>query len=158
MISAHEKIDKYDLELISKIKDKGLKYVVLINKTEDCKKEILDTILNQLKVSDVESLIKISLYDDIGLDELKKYIVDTFSKSDLDYEHELIITSQRHKDLLKKSINYLQEALNELESGKPIDIISIYIKNASTALGQIIGADVSEDVMQKIFEKFCLGK
>ena len=42
--------------------------------------------------------------------------------------------------------------------GQPIDIISIYIKKATKTLGEVIGADVSEEVVHKIFEKFCLGK
>ena len=63
-----------------------------------------------------------------------------------------------HKDLLKKSVEYLNSALNEVNIGQPIDIISIYIKKATKTLGEVIGADVSEEVVHKIFEKFCLGK
>lgn len=158
MISAENKIDEYDINILSKIKNKGLKYIVLINKMEEKEKSIFDTFMKELNKINVNNVIPISIYNDFGLEELKKYIVSTFNKNDLDFEHELIITNERHKDLLKKSIEYLQNALNEVNIGQPIDIISIYIKKAAKTLGEIIGADVSEDVVHKIFEKFCLGK
>ena len=60
--------------------------------------------------------------------------------------------------MLKKSIKYLEEAISEIDVNKPIDIISIYVNKAAKVLGEIIGAEVSEDVISKIFEKFCLGK
>ena len=81
-----------------------------------------------------------------------------FDSNDLDYSNELIITNERHKDLLKKSVNYLKDAKTEIFNGQPIDIVSIYVKKATKTLGEIIGADVTEDIISKIFEKFCLGK
>ena len=91
-------------------------------------------------------------------DELKKLIEKMFFENDYDYEHELIITNVRHKDLLKKATIALNAAKNDLINGMPIDLLSINIKNAAKDLGEIIGADVSSDVVNKIFEKFCLGK
>lgn len=158
MISAENDIDEYDINILSKMQNKGLKYVVLINKIEKIEKSIFNTFMDKFKKIGVENIIPVSIYNNYGLEELKKYIVDIFNKNDLDFEHELIITNERHKDLLKKSIEYLENALNEINIGQPIDIISIYIKNAAKVLGEIIGSDVSEDVVQKIFEKFCLGK
>lgn len=158
MISAENNFDDYDKKILSKIQNKGLKYVVLINKMEEKEKLIFDTFMDELNKIDIQNVIPVSIYNDFGLEELKKYIVNTFNKNDLDFEHELIITNERHKDLLKKSVEYLESALNEVNIGQPIDIISIYIKKATKTLGEVIGADVSEDVVHKIFEKFCLGK
>ena len=158
MISAENEIDDYDKNILSKIQNKGLKYIVLINKMEKKEKSIFNTFLNELNKIEVQNVIPVSIYNDFGLEELKKYIINTFNKNDLDFEHELIITNERHKDLLKKSVEYLESALNEVNMGQPIDIISIYIKKAAKTLGEVIGADVSEDVVHKIFEKFCLGK
>ena len=158
MISAENDIDDYDKNILSKIQNKGLKYIVLINKMEEKEKSIFDTFLDKLNKIEVQNVIPVSIYNDFGLEELKKYIVNTFNKNDLDFEHELIITNERHKDLLKKSVEYLNSALKEVNMGQPIDIISIYIKKATKTLGEVIGANVSEEVVHKIFEKFCLGK
>ena len=121
-------------------------------------KSVLDGILKELKEKGINEPVLISVEENTGIDDLKKKIIDMFDSSDLDYSHELIITNERHKDLLKKSIGYLNDAKVEVNNGQPIDIVSIYIKKASKTLGEIIGADVTQDVISKIFEKFCLGK
>jgi tRNA modification GTPase len=114
--------------------------------------------LNELKEKNINKPICISVQENIGIDELKDQIIKLFNSSDLDYSHELIITNERHKDLLKKAVNYLLEAKNEIALGQPIDIVSIYVKKSTKTLGEIIGADVTQDIISKIFEKFCLGK
>ncbi len=158
MFNVQEEISNEDLEILSKIQNKGLKLITLVNKMDKINKSIFDTILNELEQNGIKDVIPISIYNDEGIDELKNTIKNMFYNNDLDFEHELIITSERHRDLLKKSVICLEDALNEIKIGRPIDITSIYIKNATKYLGEIIGTDVSEDVINKIFEKFCLGK
>lgn len=158
MFNAENKIEKDDLELLSKIQNKGLKNIVLINKMDKVQKSIFDTFLKELKQNNIENILPISIFKDEGIEELKNRIVQIFNTNDLDYEHELIITNSRHKDLLKKSIDELKNSLELLNNNQPIDIIFINLKNATRYLGEIIGTDVSLDVVHKIFEKFCLGK
>ena len=158
MFSPENKIQKEDFELLSKIKNKGLNYIIVINKVDEYKKSIFDTFMDEFEINDKNNAIKISVKDEIGIEELKSRIKQMFERTDLDYEHELIITNERHRDLLKKSIDVLNLAKEEILKNMPIDIISIYIKNATKYLGEIVGLDVSEDVTKKIFEKFCLGK
>ena len=122
------------------------------------KKSILSTIMNELEHNGIKKAVCISAQENDGIDDLKNEITRLFNVSDLDYSHELIITNERHKDLLKKSINYLIDAKNEINLGQPIDIVSIYVKKCTKTLGEIIGADVTQDIISKIFEKFCLGK
>lgn len=158
MLSPENKFDEYDKNILSKIQNKGLKFVVLINKSDKNEKMIFDAFMDELRKMYIENVIQISIYENNGIDDLKKYITNIFNNNDLDFEHELIITNERHRDLLKKSKEYLNDSLIEVKKGQPIDIISIYIKKAAKTLGEIIGSDVSEDVVHKIFEKFCLGK
>ena len=99
-----------------------------------------------------------SIINNYGIDELKEKIERIFNTCDLDFENELIITNERHRDLLKRAKGYLNEARNQIENNEPIDIVSIVIKTASKSLGEIIGSDVNQDIINKIFEKFCLGK
>ena len=158
MLSVENNMDDNDKNMLLKIQNKGLKYIVLINKMDMNKKSIFDTFMDELEKIGIKNVIPVSVKNNEGIEELKKYILKTFNENDLDYEHELIITNERHKDLLKKSIEYLSSAINEVNLGQPIDIVSIYIKKATKTLGEIIGEDVSEEVVKKIFEKFCLGK
>ena len=64
----------------------------------------------------------------------------------------------RHKDLISKAKEELKATAETVSSGLPIDMVSITVKNAISSLGEILGESVSEDVLKKIFEKFCVGK
>ena len=158
MFSPENKIENMDFELLSKIQNKGIKFIVVINKMDKYEKSIFDTFMNEFEQKGIKNVMTISVKDQIGIEELKLSIKQMFEKSDFDYEHELMITNERHRNLLKESVNYLEDAKKEIQNGMPIDIVSIGIKNATKYLGQIVGLDVSEDVTKKIFEKFCLGK
>lgn len=158
LINGQEGVSKEDFEILSKIQNKGLKYITVINKMDLTEKSILDGILEELNKNGIKELICISVENNEGIDELKNEIIELFDANDLDYSHELIITNERHKDLLKKAIGYLKDAQKEIAFGQPIDIVSIYVKKSTKTLGEIIGADVTQDIIAKIFEKFCLGK
>ncbi len=158
MINANSIIDDEDKNIISKIQNKGLKFITVINKIDQVEKLIFDVFLEELKQIKVDNPIFLSVKDNHNIDNLKNRIKELFLNNDFDYEHELIITSIRHKDILKRSVDNLYKAKNEIEIGQPIDIVSIYVKDAANLLGEIIGSNVSEDVISKIFEKFCLGK
>lgn len=158
LINGQEGVSKEDFEILSKIQNKGLKYITVINKMDLTEKSILDGILEELNENGIKEPICISVENNEGIDELKNEIIELFDANDLDYSHELIITNERHKDLLKKAIGYLKDAQKEIAFGQPIDIVSIYVKKSTKTLGEIIGADVTQDIIAKIFEKFCLGK
>ncbi len=158
IINGEDGISKEDFEILSKIQNKGLKYILAINKIDVASKNALNGILDEIKQNELNDPIFISVQENKGIDKLKDEIIKLFNSNDLDYAHELIITNERHKDLLKKSVDYLNDAKKEISLGQPIDIVSIYVKKATKTLGEIIGADVTEDIISKIFEKFCLGK
>ena len=158
IINGEDGISKEDFEILSKIQNKGLKYILAINKIDVASKNVLNGILDEIKQNELNDPIFISVQENKGIDKLKDEIIKLFNSNDLDYAHELIITNERHKDLLKKAVEYLNDAKKEISLGQPIDIVSIYVKKATKTLGEIIGANVTEDIISKIFEKFCLGK
>lgn len=158
LLNVESDIDDEDKEILSKIQNKGIKLITAINKTDKGQKLKFDSILDELKRFGVNEVIKMSVLNNEGIDELKNKIEEIFNTNDLDFENELIITNERHRDLLNKSKEYLEIAKKEIENNEPIDIVSIVIKNATKSLGEIIGADVNQDIVNKIFEKFCLGK
>lgn len=158
LLNVESDIDDEDKEILSKIQNKGIKLITAINKIDKGRKLKFDGILDELKQFGVNEVIKMSVLNNEGIDELKNKIEEIFNTNDLDFENELIITNERHRDLLNKSKEYLEVAKKEIEDNEPIDIVSIVIKNATKSLGEIIGADVNQDIVNKIFEKFCLGK
>lgn len=158
LLNVESDIDDEDKEILSKIQNKGIKLITVINKIDKEQKLKFDSILDELKQFGINKVIKMSVLNNEGIDELKNKIEEIFNTNDLDFENELIITNERHRDLLNKSKEYLEIAKKEIEDNEPIDIVSIVIKNATKSLGEIIGADVNQDIVNKIFEKFCLGK
>ena len=136
-----------DSEILEAVKDKN--HIILINK--------IDIENNKIDIKD-ENVIRISAKTGEGIGELENKIEEMFNLKKLDTENEFIITNIRHKDLLNKARNGLNQAKETIMNGLPIDMISINIKTAIESLGEILGESISEDVLNKIFEKFCVGK
>ena len=132
-------IEKIGVEKSLKILEEMDLVLYLINAEEG----VLNGILNELKEHGIKEPVCISVQENSGIEDLKNEIINLFDTSDLDYSHELVITNERHKDLLKKSVGYLNDAKAEINNGQPIDIVSIYVKKCTKTLGEIIGADVT---------------
>lgn len=158
LISANEKIKETDMDMLSKIKNKGIKLVVAINKMDEMEKSVFDTNMEQIGLIGEINTVKISAVKENGTEELKVKLKQMFNIHDFDYSDENIIVNRRQKDLLEKSLEQINQAIIESKKNMQIDIIAINIKEAGSLLGQITGNNVSEDVVKKIFEKFCLGK
>ncbi len=152
------KIEKDEIETLSKIQNKGIKNICVINKIDLTQKDVFGTFMKELKSFGVEFTINISTSTEFGIKDLKSKITSMFFQDEIFTTNEIIIVSERHKDLLRKAKNNLEEVKEQLRSDMPIDIMSIKIKDAAKKLGEIIGSDVNSDVISKIFEKFCLGK
>ena len=145
IINGEDGISKEDFKILSKIQNKGLKYILAINKIDVASKNVLNGILDEIKQNELNDPIFISVQENKGIDKLKDEIIKLFNSNDLDYAHELIITNERHKDLLKKSVDYLNDAKKEISLGQPIDIFYINEKKATEKIGEIIGAKKNED-------------
>ena len=101
---------------------------------------------------------QISAQNRIGLDALYSTIQQMFLQGMLSGEDTDIITRERHKLLLQSAIGYVEQAMNEFRAGVEEDLVSIGLKNAYIALGEILGLEVSDDVVDRIFSEFCVGK
>ena len=93
-----------------------------------------------------------------GIEEMYNKIAEMFKFNDIEEDNSFIITNIRHKELIKKANKNIEDAINTLKNNLPIDIISINIKDALENLGNITGENVSENIINEIFKKFCLGK
>lgn len=153
MIDAGVGISEEDMEILEKVK--GKKTIVLINKVDLVGKQEVDAIADKLAGFRV---IRTSVKNEKGIDDLEKEITDLFMKGGISLNSEVIITNIRHKDLIAKAIQSIDEARGSYENGMPLDLIAIDIKNAAEFIGQITGESVSDDVIHEIFKNFCLGK
>mgnify|MGYP000027180271 FL=1 len=92
------------------------------------------------------------------IEELYNKITEMFNLNEINLDNELLITNVRHKNIIEKAIQNVKMANEALLNRMPIDIITIYIKQILDDLGEITGDCVTEDIINEIFSKFCLGK
>ena len=146
-------LDLEDLEILKLIKEKNT--IILLNKIDEKFSNLEEK--EELKNTN-KKIIKISAKNGNGIEELYKEIEEMFQIKELDSGEETIITNIRHKNQIELAINSIEDAKNAVNKNLPIDIISISIKQTLEDLGKITGENVSEDIINEIFSKFCLGK
>ena len=149
MLDTSRELDDEDREIISYIKDK--KYIVLLNKVD------LERKINDDEISGLTHKIEISAKEAIGIDRLKEEIKELFFSGRVDTES-LMVTNTRHKQALYRALESLEGGLGGINRNEFLDLISIYIMSALKSLGEITGAEVEEDLVNKIFMEFCCGK
>ena len=85
-------------------------------------------------------------------------ITNLFNLNQINVDNEIVITNIRHKNLITKAIESVKKTKETIENQMPLDIIAIFIKDILEDLGNITGEVVTEDIIDEIFAKFCLGK
>jgi tRNA modification GTPase len=70
----------------------------------------------------------------------------------------VLVTNVRHQEALRRAAEHLQASVISLEQGLPLDFVSIDLRAAYDALGEVTGETASEDLLDKIFSEFCIGK
>ncbi len=153
IFDASKSLGKEDLEILELIKNK--KAIILLNKID------LDSKIdeNEINIKAANSkVIKISALNKVGIDQLYDEITKMFNLSEINLDQEVVITNIRHKNLIDKAIQSTKKAKQTVEDKMPLDIIAIFIKDILEDLGNITGEVVTEDIINEIFSKFCLGK
>jgi len=148
-------ITEKDIDLINKVREKNKKYIICLNK-KDISCENIKMIKD--KIGSSKNVIETSFLTKEGIDTLKQKIAYMFDLEQITNNDDIIVVNQRHKELLERANECLEKAIIEIQKDIGVDIAEIDIKNAAKYLGEIIGEEVTNDIINKIFEKFCLGK
>lgn len=147
LLNNNEPLTKEDLELYNKIKNKT--HIIVLNKTD--LKQVID--LTPIK----EEVLKVSLLNNdasIILDKIKElFNLEKLETSDLTY-----LSNARSISLLKKSLNNISNAIDNINNNDPIDIVELELKDAWSTLGEIIGETYTDELLDELFSRFCLGK
>lgn len=147
------KLDEEDEKILDLIKDK--KAIILINKTDLGKKLVQE----DEKITSLHNeKINCSVLEEKGIDELYNIILKLFNLNNIDIENTDIVTSNRQKGYILKAIEATQKAKESVENNMPLDIIAINLKEILEQISSITGENVSENIINEIFKKFCLGK
>ena len=146
-------LDEDDRKIIELIRDK--KAIILLNKVDVLKdNNQMEKEINKLN----KPVIKISAKEEMGLENLYDEIKKMFELNEISSNNEILITNERHKNQIIKAKQNILDAIETVRNNMPVDIISIYINQAMEDLGEITGVNVSENIINEIFAKFCLGK
>ncbi len=153
VLDAGEALREEDLEIMEYVK--GRKAIVLINKTD------LDVKIDEEEIKKLlgdKAVIRASVLNGSGLDELEDKIVEMVYSGEIFQRGDTLVTSVRQKNALERALASIVDAIGVTREKMPYDFIEIDIKNAYAYLGEIIGETVGDDIIDKVFSEFCLGK
>ena len=149
VLNNNEELNKEDQELINKLNNK--KYITVINKKD------LET-----KIKIDEEMVKNIVYTDTisndGIESLKEKIVELFNLDEIMENDIDIFTNIRQITLAKESLKILEDVEKGINDDVYVDLVAIDIKRIWTKLGEILGENYSDELIDQLFSQFCLGK
>lgn len=146
-------LETEDLRILDILKNK--RSIILLNKIDE-KNEGLENDINIKQTN--KPVIKISAKTKEGIEDLYEQILKMFKLNEIEINDGEVITNIRHKNQIRKAIDALKQAKQGIKIEIPIDIIAVSLKESIEDLSEITGENVSEDIINNIFSKFCLGK
>ena len=152
IIDGSKPLDLEDEEILKIVNPN--KTIIILNKID------LGLVINQNTgvLSKFKDQVKISALKNEGLEELYNTITQMFNLNQITLDNDIIITNERHKNIIKKAIVNIEKAEESLNKKMSVDIVAISIKDVLSNLGEITGDEASEEIINEIFARFCLGK
>lgn len=148
MLNNNEALTEEDKNLLNLIKDKT--NIILVNKND------LDTKIDYSTLPD--NVIKISVNNDDGIDELKNRIIELFNLGNLETDDLTYLSDARSIALLEQSLNKIDDSITSIKNNEPIDMVELSLKESWNLLGEIIGETYTDELIDELFSRFCLGK
>lgn len=153
VVNYSEALTNEDEDLFRAVQGKD--FIVIVNKT-DLPQEIDMERVTDLAVGN--RVITTSLIEEQGIDELEKAIADLFFEGTIDSADMTYVSNARHIGLLTQAGRTINDAIEAIENGVPIDMVQIDLTRAWEILGEITGDTVHESLIDQLFSQFCLGK
>ncbi len=153
MLDASANIDKADMDILRLTS--GRKRVIVINKCD--LKHKLDR-KKVIKLSGRDKVLNVSVGKVEKIKELEKAIADMIVEGGIIRGDSAIVTNARHKELLDKALADVLSVKKHLTEPLPLELVLVDLNGALYSLGLVVGKSVSDDILERIFEKFCVGK
>lgn len=144
-----QEITEEDINIINDVDEKKL--IIILNKIDLNNRINLNIIKNK-------NIIEVSAKEKIGLELLEDKIFKMCNIDNVIKENEIVLINSRHKNIVSGALKKIDNINIDINKKTPIDIVSVKIMDLLQLLGEITGKTVSEEVINKIFSKFCLGK
>ena len=149
VLNSNEELTKEDKEILKKVKEKTL--IVVLNKND------LEEKINKKELENY-NLVSTNTNSYDGIKELTKEITKLFNLDKIATKDYNYLTNARQIAKAKEALNKLIEVDSALENKIPIDMVEIDLKNIFDILGEIIGKTYNDEIIDNLFEKFCVGK
>ena len=151
MTDASGNLDDEDIDILRKLNNKTC--IAILNKTDK------GIVLNEHIIKDISDIpvIQMSIKEKTGINELKEKIKELFIKEEIRND-EIYITNKRQEELFRKAYNSLMMVNNSIDDNMSEDVYTVDMMDAYFFLGEIIGEDISDDLADRIFSEFCMGK
>ncbi|MBG9983053.1 tRNA uridine-5-carboxymethylaminomethyl(34) synthesis GTPase MnmE [Aerococcaceae bacterium DSM 111020] len=153
ILNQAEALQEVDIELLEATRDQ--KRIIVMNKQDLPSKINREKLLD---LADETELIETSMIDEAGIDALEEQIERLFFSGHLQSAESNYLLNTRHTQLLKQALGSLDEVLEATEMQLPVDLIQIDFIHAWDTLGEITGESVQDELIDKLFSQFCLGK
>lgn len=154
IVDSSVSLDESDREIIELL-DMS-KTIILLNKSD------LDVVVSEEDIKKITGetadFLTISAKEKEGLEAFTSLIKEKFFSGQISFDDEVTISSLRQKEALSSALQSIKMVQQSLEDDMPEDFYSIDLMNAYACLGEIIGEEVGEDLVNEIFSKFCMGK
>ena len=147
-------LDDLDLKVVERARTK--KHLVVLNKS-DLERRLETRKL--YRIVEPESVVEASARNGTGMDRLRNAVFETLSGSESGLDaSETVLTNLRHKNSMKKTLDHLRAFLDLLGKNEYPEILSVDLRSSMNSLGEITGEVTTEDILGRIFSRFCIGK
>lgn len=147
ILNNNEVLSEEEKELLKKLE--SVKKIIVVNKID---------LANKLDKSTLGNYIEVSVKEKVGISKIKEEIIRLFNLGELETEDMTYLSNARSIALLNKAKDSIEEAANEIAMHSPIDIVEFSLKDAWNSLGEIIGETYTDELLDELFSRFCLGK
>ena len=156
MVDSSVPLDESDLEIIPLLNP--FKTVILFNKSDLTPVVTKEMVEEHFKDGIFPQCLMIAAGKKEGLEQFSSFIKEKFFAGEISFDEEIMISNMRQKDLLEQTLIHMELVKRSLEDDMPEDFYSIDLMAAYASLGEMIGEEVGEDLVNEIFSKFCMGK
>lgn len=153
MLDSTKELDEEDNEILKTIEQK--KAIIILNK-QDLQPVISPKTEELIRIN--KPIIQMSALKREGIESLYSKIAEMFNLGEIEIDDSITVTNERHKEIIKNVLKNTQESIATIDNNLPVDITTVSIKQMLDGLGEITGTTASEDIINDIFKKFCLGK
>ena len=109
-------------------------------------------------IIEVKDILHTSMREEASIEQVEAYIKELVYQGEAVQRDSVILTNVRHRKLLEDAKKAISDGLSMTRQGEALEIIEIDVHTAYDKLGEIVGESVTDDIIEEVFSRFCLGK